>query len=1001
MPPGVPPLIERDAELTALMGSLAEPPSLAVVEGEPGIGKTHLIREALSTDAATGRQVLIGQARRTGKIHPLGPVLEALADAEFPSRLSPLAGVLRAVLPERAGQLPPTPPSLADPALVRHRLIRATAQLLADLGPTVLVLEDLQWADEETVELLELVGTRPPPGLSLVVTHRTWPVPDRLRLHGLLSGPLGSLVRARIELGPLSVPGAAALATHLLTDHTQVRHTSGDRVASVPRDAAELLHRRSGGIPSPLREDVLLLQKRGMLRVTGGRWRFANGSVTGAGPGLVPRLESTVPDAVRADILTRTCELGPSARLVLDAAAVLSHPADLEVLSKVTGLRPNQTTEAVAENERAGLLVELPGANPGPGFRYGLARHAVYQAMPVARRRRLHTRAAKVLAAIGEPDLAEEVVHHHRRAGNPQTWARSAEDAADIATDRGDLATAHRHLGDVLHHSTTDSSRYGRLATKFGWAALGQHDAEDAVILTTALRQAYCTRTQRAEIRLLRALVQLDAMDSDTDPDAVAADLRQAVEDLGARPDLRAIGLAALARPGRLPAIGLPERVAHLTEARTILDLTCDPVAHTAVLATTLSLLTWNGVPGCLQMLETLPPSGTRIHVDRETAHGLRSIAEAALSLGHYPHAAHVAERALDLATRRGLAGYQPDLRILRIRARWLMGDVRTEPDSHRLTLAGPASLRLHSGLLTGQILIGRGRLDAGHNVLRTVVKDGCRTGDLAVAASAAAELNRSVLTPTDQQDADAAAGQVLDRIADGLNWLLAAPLLPFADLGLVRPIVAAYRDGITGRDAPLARAALTFAEARLAERDGDLAGARTRFAAARQQYAGLPDPRMAAHAAAWKAHCTLADGLPVDPEPLLHAWRTFHDLGAGWDADRLKAQIRRAGLPAPHRRGRPGYGTRLSPREREIAGLASTGHTNNDIAVRLYLSERTVKYHLANAMRKLGVTGRRQLAGALSRREGASQTQSDERRDHTCRCFRCGRQLNLTLTDG
>jgi DNA-binding CsgD family transcriptional regulator len=329
------------------------------------------------------------------------------------------------------------------------------------------------------------------------------------------------------------------------------------------------------------------------------------------------------------------------------------------------------------------------------------------------------------------------------------------------------------------------------------------------------------------------------------------------------------------------------------------------------------------------------------------------------------------------------------------------MGEVRTEPDTHRLTLDGPASLRLHSGLLTGQILIGRGRLDSGRNVLRTVVQDGCRTGDLAVAASAAADLNRSVLSPTDQQDANGAAAQVLDRVAAGPNWLLAAPLLPFGDLGVVRPIVAAYRDGIAGREAPLAKAALTFAEARLAEHDGDPTSARAHYAAARQQYADLPDPRMAGHAAASEAHCALAAGLPADPETLLHAWRTFHDLGAGWDADRLKAQIRRAGLPAPHRRGRPGYGTRLSPREREIAGLASTGHTNNDIAVRLYLSERTVKYHLANAMRKLGVTGRRQLAGAMPRQEGTSQNQSDERGDHTCRCFRCGRRLNLTLTDG
>jgi len=85
-----------------------------------------------------------------------------------------------------------------------------------------------------------------------------------------------------------------------------------------------------------------------------------------------------------------------------------------------------------------------------------------------------------------------------------------------------------------------------------------------------------------------------------------------------------------------------------------------------------------------------------------------------------------------------------------------------------------------------------------------------------------------------------------------------------------------------------------------------------------------------------------------------------------------------------PHRRGRPGYGDRLSPREQEIAALAASGRTNGDIAAALCLAERTVKYHLANAMRKLQVSNRRQLRDALE--AGAS---------HICRCARCGRGLN------
>lgn len=500
---------------------------------------------------------------------------------------------------------------------------------------------------------------------------------------------------------------------------------------------------------------------------------------------------------------------------------------------------------------------------------------------------------------------------------------------------------------------------------------------------------------------MVRALIRLDAMGSETEPEAVVTDLCRAIADLPTRPDLRAIGLAALAQPARLPAIKLHQRVTHLIEGRLALDRTLDPLAHAAVLATTVSILLATGVSGCWSALDTLPVPGLRIQVDQQIVRGLRSAAEAALSLGHHTRAVALAERALNLATRRGLSAHQPTLRIIRTRARWLMGDPRADSEARTLTLEGPVSLRLHSGLLAGQLLVGRGRIDAGRGVLRTAADDGCRTGELAIAASAAAELNRTVLTPADRWVADDPTRRVLEYIARAPNWLWAAPLLPFAELDLVRKVLPDYRDGIAGRDAPLADAALAYAEARVAETDGDTSRARAGYVSAHRRYAALPDPRMAAHAASAEARCLVTEGLPVDPEPLLAAWRTFHDLGSSWDADRLKQQIRRAGLPTPHRRGRPGYGSRLSPREHEIAALAAAGHTNHDIAVRLYLSERTVKYHLANATRKLGVTGRRQLADALSHPDRGSRVLPEDRRDHTCRCFRCGRRLNLTLADG
>ncbi|RIQ23130.1 response regulator transcription factor, partial [Jiangella rhizosphaerae] len=93
-----------------------------------------------------------------------------------------------------------------------------------------------------------------------------------------------------------------------------------------------------------------------------------------------------------------------------------------------------------------------------------------------------------------------------------------------------------------------------------------------------------------------------------------------------------------------------------------------------------------------------------------------------------------------------------------------------------------------------------------------------------------------------------------------------------------------------------------------------------------------------------------------------------YRDLGAEWDAGRATSAARRHGLsvPARHRGGRRGYGSQLSPREREVAELAAKGRSNKEIAAELYLSVNTVARHITTAMRKLGVRSRAAIAHQL-----------------------------------
>ncbi|GAA2453740.1 LuxR family transcriptional regulator [Actinomadura vinacea] len=949
MPPEEPPLVERDGALAALVAALARPPAVVAVEGEPGAGKTRLLREALDDRALAGRARLCGQARPTLSSCSLAPVIEALATANRPPVRRPgaLTGVLRAVLPDLAGVLPPAPPPLEDPHLVRHRLVRAVAELLAALGPTILVLEDVQWADDGTIELLRMIGARPPPDLAVAVTG-TPPA--------VLTGPGPAAVR--IRLAPLSVPGAGRLAAALL----------GGPRAALPRDLAETLYERNGGVPSAVCEDVRLLRRRGVLRPADGAWALA------------PDREAVlVPSAVGAEILGRVRRLGATGGAALEAAAVLAGSAETELVGRVAGMDAERTCDVLAEAARHGLLRDHGPDGGIVRFRHELARLAVLEAIPGYRRRRLHAIAARELTRTGRGALAVRAVDHHRRAGDVRAWVESAEAAAERAAADGSFEAAHACLRDVLQAGAVAEDRRTELAIKLGWAASGGVDpgGTTADLLAAALEGGTASPAQRAELLLLHAW-------SSRDPGAAADGLRAALRGLAGRPDLRAIALALLAMPNGLPQRDLRTQVAYLSRARAALARTTDPMAHAVVSTTTARLLLAIGSPVGGPAAEALPLRRARPEVDRQLIRGLLDLAETALHLGHYARGLELVDRGRRLAAEVRSRTYDRRLRAVALRARWTMGDL--EADEQAGVLADVARVRdpLHARLLAAEVGTGQGRLDQARRTLREVAEEACAIGELAIAARAVAELNRVALTKEHRHAGHALARRVLDELGRGRLWLYAAPLLPFAPLDLVRPVLPRYRDALNGLDAPLARAALAFAEARMLERHGDASAGYRR---ARRAYAALPEPRLAAHACAGEVRAQLAAGRTPDADLLRQAWGTFTGLGVVWDAERLKPLMRAAGLPVPHRRGRPGYGDQLSPREREVVALAASGHTNRDIAANLFLSDRTVKFHLANAMRKLQVSSRRQLREALD-------TAGPGQRDHTCRCARCGRQL-------
>jgi DNA-binding NarL/FixJ family response regulator len=138
-------------------------------------------------------------------------------------------------------------------------------------------------------------------------------------------------------------------------------------------------------------------------------------------------------------------------------------------------------------------------------------------------------------------------------------------------------------------------------------------------------------------------------------------------------------------------------------------------------------------------------------------------------------------------------------------------------------------------------------------------------------------------------------------------------------------------------------------------------------FDEAKARYEELPMPYPATGALERAALCRLAAGERSGIAELTSSAESYERLGATRDAGRCRHQLRENGAWAPSQRGRRGYGSELSPREREVARMLTEGRTNREIADGLFLSPRTVEQHVAKVLRKLGVRSRTEIARHLT----------------------------------
>jgi hypothetical protein len=475
-PRGVPglgaPFVGRTDELAALQAAYTAAvdesrPRLVTIVGDPGVGKTRLVREFWQWLAdrspeplrRTGRALSYGQATT---YWPLGEVLRehlGLSENDTPERIlerlreRPILALTLGL--DTAGDL--------HPLAARDRLHRAWVDFCEDLvreKPAVLFIEDVHWAEPPLLDLIELLAADVQGPLLVLTTARPELVETR-------PGWGRRTPTTLVELAPLSNDDASRLLDELLA-------------ADLPDPLRSTLVRKAEGNPFFVEELVGTLVDRGILRRDNGRWTAGE---------LPPGFD--VPDTVRSVLAARIDLLGPAEKAALQAATVIGRvfwsgplyelvpdlEPDLRVLEERDFIRRRSGSSIPGEQEYA--------------IKHALTAEVAYESLPKAARARLHAAFADWLVRSDEAreQHVSLIAHHLAEAarpedadlawsGEPENYARLRQRAASWLLRAGELAIGRYEIDEALSmlHRAVALETEERAQAEI-WRAIGHANA--------------------------------------------------------------------------------------------------------------------------------------------------------------------------------------------------------------------------------------------------------------------------------------------------------------------------------------------------------------------------------------------------------------------------------------------------------------------------------------------------------------------------------------------
>jgi transcriptional regulator with XRE-family HTH domain len=509
--PGANGFVGRSDELARLQAALDDATvgrgKVVMVVGEAGIGKTRLAREFARAAREAGATVLWGRCFEGDWQPPYGPWVEAIRDYTeernpdtLLQHLGPGAAAIARLLPEIRAGLPDLPiPSQLSPDDERYRLYDAIVQLLIAVsatGPLVVVIDDLHWADADSLRVLQHVGQFV--GREHIVVVGAYRDPDvgLTDEHPLVATLAG--LRREGEYQRVGLEGFSGEEVD-----TYLAQMAGQ---ALPQSLVKAIDEETSGNPFYAREVFRHLTEEAKVLRRDGRWSTD-----------LSIRELGIPEGVREVVRHRIARLSHETGDVLGLAAGFSGSFGFDVLEALSGLQEDTLLDCLDEALRAGLIRTFGETPPRYTFAHAIVRHTLYERLNFDRRARLHRRIAVAL---------EQVFGGHE-----------LEHAAELATQ--------------YHMSATipDAGRGTRYALAVARQAKAAFAHERAAAFLRIARDLATDGTPLEQADILRRLAVAEAEAVRLDEARnVGVEALEAMRSAGTEPRARAEFLATLAR---------------------------------------------------------------------------------------------------------------------------------------------------------------------------------------------------------------------------------------------------------------------------------------------------------------------------------------------------------------------------------------------------------------------------------------------------------------------